>query len=244
MEVATEAASIAPRTRTADPWRDTDVIDARAPRFNQALVGLAAALALMTGWWPLFGLLTAHLAGGLLFGRRFCVTCLVYFEIVQPRFGEGEIEDSRPPRFANQVGVVVLGAATVAHLAGLSLIGWALGALVAFLALLAAVTGLCVGCEMYRIGARLRSIRSRELAFIDPADLATSLPEGEAVVEFTHPLCAECRRLRAQWESEGRVVLAVDVKQRPDLARKYGVAIVPTAVAVDRRGMVTARLAG
>ena len=26
--------------RTADPYRDLDVIDARAPRFNQAVVGL------------------------------------------------------------------------------------------------------------------------------------------------------------------------------------------------------------
>jgi hypothetical protein len=27
------------RLRTADPYRDTDVIDARAPRFNQAVIG-------------------------------------------------------------------------------------------------------------------------------------------------------------------------------------------------------------
>ena len=243
--MSTEAVTSADRRpRTADPWLDTDVIDARAPRFNQAFVGIVAAISLVTGWWPLLGLLALHLAGGLLLGRRFCVTCLVYFEIVQPRFGEGEIEDSRPPRFANQVGVVVLGAATAAHLFGFPLVGWALGVLVAFLALLAAVTGLCVGCEMYRIGARLRSVGRKELTFVDAADLPAPLPDGPAVVEFTHPLCAECRRLHAEWESEGRVVLVVDVKQRPDLARKYGVAVVPTAVAVDPRGMVTARLAG
>jgi hypothetical protein len=28
--------------RTADPWRDTDVIDERAPRFNQAVTGTVA----------------------------------------------------------------------------------------------------------------------------------------------------------------------------------------------------------
>ena len=33
------------RPRTADPWRDTDVIDARAPRFNQTVVGIVALAA-------------------------------------------------------------------------------------------------------------------------------------------------------------------------------------------------------
>jgi hypothetical protein len=35
---------------TAHPYDDTDVIDARAPRFNQAVVGILAAIALLTGW--------------------------------------------------------------------------------------------------------------------------------------------------------------------------------------------------
>ena len=30
--------------RAADPYRDTDVIDSRAPRFNQAVVGIVSAL--------------------------------------------------------------------------------------------------------------------------------------------------------------------------------------------------------
>ena len=36
--------------RTADPWRDTDVIDERAPRFNQAVVGLVALAGAIFGW--------------------------------------------------------------------------------------------------------------------------------------------------------------------------------------------------
>ncbi len=35
--------------RTADPWRDTDVIDSRAPRTNQAIVGALSLLAFLTG---------------------------------------------------------------------------------------------------------------------------------------------------------------------------------------------------
>ena len=43
--------------RKADPYRDTDVIDARAPRTNQAIVGTLSLLAAITGWWPIFGVL-------------------------------------------------------------------------------------------------------------------------------------------------------------------------------------------
>ena len=98
--------------RRADPYRDTDVIDARAPRFNQATVGILSLAAVVTGWWPLLALLGAQLIVGLVFGRRYCLPCLAYFELVQPRFGEGPLEDSRPPRFANIVGAAFLTAAT------------------------------------------------------------------------------------------------------------------------------------
>jgi len=80
--------------RLADPYRDLDVIDARAPRFNQATVGLLAVVAVATGWWWLLAALGAQLVVGLTFGRQFCLPCLVYFEVVQPRFGEGRLEDS------------------------------------------------------------------------------------------------------------------------------------------------------
>jgi len=230
-------------TRTADPWRDTDVIDARAPRTNQAIVGTLSLLAFATGWWPILGLLAAQLAIGLRFGRRWCAPCLLYFEVIQPRFGEGPIEDSRPPRFANMVGVVFLGSATVAHALGLTAIGWALGLIVAALALLAAITGLCVGCEMYRFGARLRGIRPGRIERIDLAELGAAGRAGDVVVQFTHPLCTDCHTLERELAAAGRDVFTVDVSRRPELARKYGVALVPTAVAVGPEGIVTARLA-
>ncbi|HWM14628.1 MAG TPA: DUF4395 family protein [Gaiellaceae bacterium] len=231
------------RRRTADPYRDLDVIDARAPRFNQAAIGLLALVSFATGWWPLLALLAAQLAVGLTLGRRWCLPCLAYFELVQPRLGEGPIEDARPPRFANAVGVAALGAASLAHVAGLPTLGWALGLLVAVLALTAAATGLCAGCELYRIGARLRGVRSHRLDRIDLADLDLA-PNGEVVVQFTHPLCGDCRALELRLREEGRAVVTVDVSRRPELARKYGVAFVPTAVAVSGTGAVVSRLAG
>jgi hypothetical protein len=131
------------------------VIDSRAPRTNQAAIGALALVAVVGGYWWLLGLLALQLAVGLTFGRRFCLPCAFYFEVLQPRFGEGPLEDSRPPRFANVVGLVVLAAATVAYLAGVAWLGIAFGALVAALALLAAATGFCTGCEAYKLGCFL-----------------------------------------------------------------------------------------
>ena len=138
--------------RAADPYDDTNVIDSRAPRFNQAVVGLLSLTAVTVGPWWLLTILAAQLAVGLTLGRRYCLPCLAYFELVQPRFGEGPLEDARPPRFANLVGVAFLGAATLAFLAGFAALGTLLGAVVAALALLAAATGFCAGCEAYKLG--------------------------------------------------------------------------------------------
>ena len=144
---------MAVKERVADPYHDLDVIDSRAPRFNQATIGLLATLAVASGWWWLLALLGLQLAVGLTLGRRYCLTCLAYFELVQPIFGEGPLEDSRPPRFANMVGAVFLTAGAVAWAAGFATVGAALGVLVAALALLAAVTGFCTGCEAYKLGS-------------------------------------------------------------------------------------------
>lgn len=141
--------------RLADPYRDLAVIDARAPRTNQAVVGTVALVAVVTGWWWLLALLALQLAVGLTFGRRYCLPCLAYFELIQPRFGEGPLEDSRPPRAANVVGLTVLTAASVAYALGAGTLGAGLGLLVAVLALLAAVTGFCTGCQAYKLGRRL-----------------------------------------------------------------------------------------
>ncbi len=228
--------------RIADPYRDTDVIDARAPRVNQATIGSLAVLAYLIDWWPLLAILAVQLFVGLRFGRRYCLPCLAYFELIQPRFGEGPIEDARPPRFANMIGLAVLGAASVAHVVGLEVLGWSLGLLVAALALLAATTGFCVGCKLYELGARMRGIYGHRLDHVDLADLGVE-EANEVAVVFTHPLCTECQTLEKRLVAEGRHLVTVDVRERPDLARKYGIAVVPTAVVVGA-GVVTARIAG
>jgi hypothetical protein len=227
---------------TAHPYDDTDVIDARAPRFNQATVGLVSLLALVTGWWPLLALLALQLALGLKFGRRWCLPCVAYFELVQPRVGEGRVEDARPPRFANLVGVVFLTGASLADLAGLPAVGAVLGGIVAALALLSAVTGFCTGCEAYKLLARLRGVRAGTVGAIDLEGLGAA-GAGAVVVQFTHPLCSDCHQLERRLAAGPRPLHVVDVTRRPDLARRYHVAVVPTAFAVAGDGTVLERLA-
>jgi hypothetical protein len=228
-------------SRTAQPYDDLDVIDARAPRTNQAVIGGLSLLAMIIGAEWLVAVLALQLVVGLTLGRRFCLPCVLYFELLQPRVGEGPIEDARPPRFANMMGAGFLGAATLAFVLDAASVGWVLTGIVAALALLAAVTGLCLGCEMYRLSARVRGISARRMTRIEPADVALGSAGG--VVEFTHPLCSECRDWQERLSLEGRSPVLVDVSKRPELARKYGVAVVPTIVAVHADGTVMERLA-
>jgi hypothetical protein len=231
------------RSRTADPWRDTDVIDAWAPRFNQLVVGLVALAGAVFGWPLAWALMSAQLLIGLTLGRRFCVTCVAYFVLVQPRFGEGPLEDSRPPRLANAIGFAVLAVAALAWRLGAPALGTAFGALVAALALLAATSGFCAGCELYRLSARFRAISPRHHSHVEPADFGSLNGHARTYVEFTHPLCYECREWQRRLEADPDPLVTVDVRERPDLARKYGVAVVPTVLAVSADGTVLERLA-
>jgi hypothetical protein len=231
------------KPRTADPWRDTEVIDARAPRFNQAVVGIVALAGAVLGWPLLWALMGAQLLVGLTLGRRLCLTCLVYFQLIQPRIGEGDLEDSRPPRLANAIGFAFLGVAALAWWLGSPAVGTALAALVAFLALLAATSGFCVGCEAYRLSARMRGISPQRHGRIEPADLGALNGHSRAFVEFTHPLCSECHEWERRLSDEPDPLVKLDVRERPDLARKYGVAVVPTVLAVGADGTVLDRLA-
>jgi hypothetical protein len=228
---------------TAHPYRDTDVIDGRAPRVSQGVTGIVALLGAVFGWPLAWALMSLQLLAGLTLGRRYCLPCLAYFELVQPRFGEGPLEDSRPPRLANAIGTVLLGSAALAWWLGAEALGVAIGGLVAALALLSAATGFCAGCQLYRLAARLRGVSPRHHDRIEPADLPGLNGAREAYVEFTHPLCAECRDWEARLAGEERPLVRLDVRDRPDLARKYGITVVPTVFSVSADGTLLRRLA-
>jgi hypothetical protein len=233
-----------PAPRTADPYRDTDVIDERAPRVNQSVVAAVAIVGAIFGWPLAWALMALQLLIGLTLGRRWCLSCLAYFELIQPRFGEGRLEDSRPPRLANQMGFVFLSAASILWWSGAETAGTAVALLVAALALLAATTGFCTGCELYRLSARMRGVSARHHDRIDPADVEGFSGADRSVVQFTHPICSECREWDERLSADAATPrVRIDVREQPALAHKYGIAIVPTVLVVDGRGAVLERLA-
>jgi thioredoxin-like negative regulator of GroEL len=63
------------------------------------------------------------------------------------------------------------------------------------------------------------------------------------VVQFTHPLCSDCRELEERLAAQAPPLHTVDVSRRPDLARRYHVAVVPAAFRVAGDGTVLERLA-
>ena len=90
---------------------------------------------------------------------------------------------------------------------------------------------------------RLRGISARHHDRIDPADLDGFPAVHRTIVQFTHPVCSDCREWDQWLESEGAPRVRIDVRESPGLAEKYGIAVVPTIFAVDREGAVIEQLA-
>lgn len=144
--------------------RDQDgnlLIDVRGPRFGAAITMVVLALAIiiqgpvgiaLTAWQvAVFAVSTLAGLAWSPYGNL--------FRLAKRRLDLGPppaTEPEGPPRFAQACGLVFAGAGLVALLAGAELVGWVLVGIVLALSTLLATTGLCVGCELYLIGQRLR----------------------------------------------------------------------------------------
>lgn len=133
------------------------MVDPRQPRFGQAVTGSVLAVAFVLGWTPALPILAAVLGAGSLLGPRGNLYAHMWRALVRLlRFPPPtQLEEIGPPRFANTVGFLFLAVATAAYALGAETLAWTLGLVVSGLALLAAVTGLCVGCELYVLVRRL-----------------------------------------------------------------------------------------
>jgi hypothetical protein len=135
-------------------------IDQRGPRFNQAVLAVALLAGFLFDWRPVVPLFAAVLFLGAAFGPRYGPFLRLYADVIRPRLAPPRVfEDPRAPRFAAAVGVAFLGLGSLAFLAGAPGVGWALALVVAVLAGVAAVTGLCVGCEIWLLFARRRGVQ-------------------------------------------------------------------------------------
>ncbi|MFD7735382.1 DUF4395 domain-containing protein [Kitasatospora phosalacinea] len=131
-------------------------IDPRGPRFAAALTSLVLAAALVTGSTPLLALQALVFAAGALGGHRYAPYGWLYRALVRPRLAPpAELEDPRPPRFAQAVGLAFTLLATLAALAGLAWAALLLTALALAAAFLNAAFDYCLGCEFYLLLKRV-----------------------------------------------------------------------------------------
>lgn len=144
------------------PGQEERMIDVRGPRFGAATTTVVLGLALLIQGPVGIGLVVLQtvqfVAGSTLGPSRAPWGRL--FQLVRERGGLGpppEMEPEEPPRFAQRMGLSFTVLALVAFAAGVGLVGWILVGAVMAVAALLALTGLCVGCELYLLGQRLRA---------------------------------------------------------------------------------------
>ena len=132
------------------------MVDPRQPRFGQAITGTVLLLGFVLQLPAVLPVVAVILAGASLLGPRWNLYAYLY-RPVKPLLGPPrELEEAGPPRFANTLGFLFLTPASIAYYAfGFETLAWGLGMLVSGLALLAATTGLCVGCEFYVLARRV-----------------------------------------------------------------------------------------
>jgi hypothetical protein len=126
-------------------------IDPRGQRFGAGVSAIVLAIALLANLPWLAVLVGLNLAVSAAFGTRLFLPGRLW-PAVRRTFRLGppvELEHEYPPRFAQTLGAVVLGLATLAFAVGASLVGWLLVVAVAALQTILAVTGICIGCRLY-----------------------------------------------------------------------------------------------
>lgn len=138
-------------------------VDPRGLRFAAAITAVVLALVLSIDSEPvrlvLLTVQVAVFATGALAGLGRSPYSLAFARLVRPRIGPpAELEDARPPRFAQLVGLVFTSVALIALLAGATTVALVATAFALVAALLNAAVGLCLGCEMYLVLRRLTPV--------------------------------------------------------------------------------------
>ena len=129
------------------------LVDPRGPRFAAGLTTAVLALALGTGATWLLILQGLVFALGVA-GRSPYLA--VYRRLVRPRLGPPPgLEDVRPLRFAQTLGLAFTGTALAGVWAGLGALTAAATAAALAAAFLNAAFGVCLGCEVYLLLRRV-----------------------------------------------------------------------------------------
>lgn len=134
------------------------LVDPRAPRFGQSITATLLLVGVVFGELVLIYAVTAILGLAVLSRWRLDPYRLLWQTAIIPVVGRpDEPEPAAPHRFAKLLGAAGTTLATLALLTGFSTLGLAIATAVGLLASLAATTGICLGCRMYRQVSFLRS---------------------------------------------------------------------------------------
>lgn len=136
-------------------------IDPRGPRVGAAITAVLLVVVLLLSGGSatvLLAVIAALFALGAVRGAQGTVQGLVFRKLVRPRLAPpAELEDPRPPRFAQLVGLIITAIGVLLGLAGVTAAVPVAAALALVAAFLNSAFGLCLGCELYLLGVRLRS---------------------------------------------------------------------------------------
>ena len=141
-------------------------IDPRGPRFTAGVTAALLLLVAVLGFggadlaaWLLLTGLAALFARGAFAGVRRHPFGLLFKRFVRPRLAPpDELEDPRPPTFAQGVGFAVTVAGVLLGAIGLPLAIPIAASLAFVAAFLNAVFGYCLGCQLYLLLVRARVI--------------------------------------------------------------------------------------
>lgn len=139
--------------------RGPRMIDRNGQRAGATISAVALIAAFLTGWEYIAPVMAVVMAIGVIFGLRYSPLGATY------RLGKRALglkvpvdpEEEAPPRFAQGTGFAFMALAMIGfYLVESAVLGW--GAVLAMAAaqLLLGVTGICLACEFYLVGRRLR----------------------------------------------------------------------------------------
>ena len=129
-------------------------IDPRGPRFGAATTAALLVITLLLGSGPaataLLTVVALLFALGATRGVQGTLAGIAFRTWVRPRLASPiELEDPRPPRFAQVIGLVVVGTGLIIAAAGVPTAVPIAAAVALVAAFLNAAFGLCLGCELY-----------------------------------------------------------------------------------------------
>jgi hypothetical protein len=134
-------------------------IDPRGARFTAGVTSVVLAAILLTApaaaGIALLVAQTVFFAIGAVRGVQHTPTAYVFRKLVRPRLAPpSHLEDAAPPRFAQTVGLAFAVTALAGYLSGATLLGAIATGFALVAALLNAVFGFCLGCELYLLVRR------------------------------------------------------------------------------------------